>query len=160
MIIPRLMTARWRKLLRKATDVLITIPVGTPIWPSKRHEPLVIAISFRLSTRRLTPRLAASILPTRRLAPRLAESTLLTCRLAPRLAAPILPTCRLAPRLAESTLLTCRLAPRLAASMAASRLVSVKPHPDFITWENQAALAGSFASQKCPLPPRRENLPW
>jgi hypothetical protein len=59
------MTARWRKLLGKATDVLITIPVGTPIWPSKEHEPLIFAISFPLSTRRLTPRLAGSLAASR-----------------------------------------------------------------------------------------------
>jgi hypothetical protein len=52
MIIPRLMTARWRKLLGKATDVLITIPVGTPVWPSKEHEPLILAISFPLISHR------------------------------------------------------------------------------------------------------------
>jgi hypothetical protein len=50
MIIPRLMTARWRKMLGKATDVLITIPVGTPIWPAQEHEPLILAISFPLIT--------------------------------------------------------------------------------------------------------------
>jgi hypothetical protein len=52
MIVPRLMTARWRKLLGKATDVMITIPVGTPVWPACEHEPLILAISFPLISHR------------------------------------------------------------------------------------------------------------
>jgi hypothetical protein len=52
MVVPRLMTARWRKLLGKATDVLIVIPVGTPVWPASEHEPLILAISFPLISHR------------------------------------------------------------------------------------------------------------
>jgi hypothetical protein len=52
MVVPRLMTARWRKVLGKATDVLIVIPVGTPVWPASEHEPLILAISFPLISHR------------------------------------------------------------------------------------------------------------
>jgi hypothetical protein len=52
MVVPRLMTARWRKLLGKARDVMITIPVGTPVWPASEHEPLILAISFPLISHR------------------------------------------------------------------------------------------------------------
>ena len=48
-ICPRLMTARWMRLVLKATDVLWTIPLGSEIWDVTNHEPLLLAISFPLS---------------------------------------------------------------------------------------------------------------
>ena len=45
-LIPRLMTAYWYKVLGKATDVLFTLPCGCTAWPANTLEPLVIAISL------------------------------------------------------------------------------------------------------------------
>ena len=47
-IIPRLLTSRWRKLLTKATDVLVTLPLNGSYWGTTQHEPLLLAISFPL----------------------------------------------------------------------------------------------------------------
>jgi hypothetical protein len=47
-IIPRLMTARWRKLLGKICDLVFTIPIGTSIWCASQYEPLIVGISFPL----------------------------------------------------------------------------------------------------------------
>ena len=41
---PALMTARWRKQLIKVADAIFVVPVGSDIWPSTMHEPLVIAL--------------------------------------------------------------------------------------------------------------------
>ena len=46
---PRLMTAYWQRMLRKATDIFTSIPVGSSIWGISQHEPLILAISFPLS---------------------------------------------------------------------------------------------------------------
>jgi hypothetical protein len=43
-LIPNLMTYKWRKSLRKAADVLITIRVGPSIWGTNMHESLTFAI--------------------------------------------------------------------------------------------------------------------
>jgi hypothetical protein len=43
-LIPNLMTYKWRKSLRKAADVLITIRVGPSIWETNMHESLTLAI--------------------------------------------------------------------------------------------------------------------
>ena len=48
-LIPRLMTSRWRKTLGKICDLIITVPIGTDIWPLSRFEPLLIGIAFPLS---------------------------------------------------------------------------------------------------------------
>ena len=48
-ICPRLMSARWMRLVLKATDALWTIPLGSSVWDISHHEPLVLAISFPLS---------------------------------------------------------------------------------------------------------------
>jgi hypothetical protein len=45
-IVPHLMTATWRKQLRKIVDVLFTVPLSTDAWPSNNHEPLVVAIAL------------------------------------------------------------------------------------------------------------------
>ena len=46
---PRLQTARWFRMLLKATDLVLRIPPGTPVWSLDQHEPLILAISFPLS---------------------------------------------------------------------------------------------------------------
>jgi len=46
MVVPRLMTAYWRKMLRKVADVQFVIPVGSPSWPLTMHEPLIISVCF------------------------------------------------------------------------------------------------------------------
>jgi hypothetical protein len=48
-VIPRLMTALWRKVLEKTCDVSFTVPVGTVVWGSEEHEPLVLTIALPLS---------------------------------------------------------------------------------------------------------------
>ena len=45
-IIPRLMTSRWRKQLTKAADVVLTLPLGGDYWGVSQHEPLLLAICF------------------------------------------------------------------------------------------------------------------
>lgn len=51
-ICPRLMTARWYKTLIKATDLSVTIPLGTDFWSTDQHEPLMFCVAFPLSTYR------------------------------------------------------------------------------------------------------------
>ena len=46
---PRLMTARWMRLVLKATDATWRIPAGSHIWHTTNHEPLVLSIYFSLS---------------------------------------------------------------------------------------------------------------
>lgn len=46
---PRLMTARWMRLILKATDATWRIPAGSPIWDITNHEPLILSIYFSLS---------------------------------------------------------------------------------------------------------------
>jgi len=48
-LIPRLMTASWRKLLAKICDLTFTVPVGTDIWPDIQFEPLIVGICLPLS---------------------------------------------------------------------------------------------------------------
>jgi hypothetical protein len=43
-VCPALMTARWRKQLRKVADLMFTIRVGPSIWPCTMHEPVTIAL--------------------------------------------------------------------------------------------------------------------
>lgn len=47
-VVPRLMTSRWRKTLGKICDLELTIPCGTPVWPAEMYEPVVIGISLPL----------------------------------------------------------------------------------------------------------------
>jgi hypothetical protein len=42
------MTARWREKLNKVADAIITIPVGSHLWPEDMFEPLTIAFVFPL----------------------------------------------------------------------------------------------------------------
>jgi hypothetical protein len=43
-ICPALMTAKWRKQLRKVADLVVTIPAGSTLWPQSLHEPVVLAL--------------------------------------------------------------------------------------------------------------------
>ena len=45
-VIPRLMTTVWRKHLYKASDIVLTLPLGHPAWPNSMFEPLTLAILF------------------------------------------------------------------------------------------------------------------
>ena len=48
-VLPCLMTHLWRKELGKDADVLFTVACGTPFWPEKMHEPLIVAIVLPLT---------------------------------------------------------------------------------------------------------------
>jgi hypothetical protein len=43
-VIPRLMSPRWRRLFHKVSDLHFVVPVGTEYWPSHMYEPLWIGI--------------------------------------------------------------------------------------------------------------------
>jgi hypothetical protein len=45
-VIPRLMTSRWRKILGKTCDLVFTIPVGSVLWSYSLFEPLIVGICF------------------------------------------------------------------------------------------------------------------
>lgn len=47
-VIPRLMTPRWRRLFHKVCDVNFVVPVGSNVWPSDMFEPLWIGIVLPL----------------------------------------------------------------------------------------------------------------
>ena len=49
-IVPSLMTARWRKKLSKVADLLISIPPSTAIWGESCFEPLTIAFVAPLTS--------------------------------------------------------------------------------------------------------------
>jgi hypothetical protein len=48
-LVPRLMTACWRKRLGKISDLLFTIPLTSKVWPKKNHEPLICSVCLPLS---------------------------------------------------------------------------------------------------------------
>lgn len=48
-IIPRLMTSRWRKTLGKICDLVLTVPLGVEFWPLTHFEPIIVGIAFPLS---------------------------------------------------------------------------------------------------------------
>jgi hypothetical protein len=48
-LIPRLMTALWRKVLEKTCDLSFTIPAGSGPWGVTEHEPLLLTIALPLS---------------------------------------------------------------------------------------------------------------
>jgi hypothetical protein len=48
-VIPRLMTAQWQKMLGKICDLIFTVPVGTPFWSNNQFEPLIVGIYLPLS---------------------------------------------------------------------------------------------------------------
>ena len=43
-VCPRLLAPRWRKLLHKAADVVLTLPAGPSPWPRSMHEPLLMGV--------------------------------------------------------------------------------------------------------------------
>jgi hypothetical protein len=45
-VCPRLMTPEWLRQLNKACDVVITVPLGHPAWPTNMYEPLFVGIVF------------------------------------------------------------------------------------------------------------------
>jgi hypothetical protein len=45
-VCPRLMTPEWLRQLNKAADIVITVPIGHPAWPTNMFEPLFIGIVF------------------------------------------------------------------------------------------------------------------
>ncbi len=45
-IIPRLLTSRWRKPLSKTADVVLTLPLGGLYWGVSQHDPLLLAVCF------------------------------------------------------------------------------------------------------------------
>jgi len=49
MIIPRLMTAWWYKILNKTADLIFKILTTTAIWGKNEHEPLICALCLPLS---------------------------------------------------------------------------------------------------------------
>jgi hypothetical protein len=51
-LIPRLMTAAWRRLLGKICDLIFTVPVGSDVWPLFHHEPLIVGLYLPLSRHR------------------------------------------------------------------------------------------------------------
>ena len=49
MIVPRLLTSKWRKQLGKTTDLMFEIEAGSIIWGTDQHEPLICCLYFPLS---------------------------------------------------------------------------------------------------------------
>jgi hypothetical protein len=45
-VCPRLMTPEWLRQLNKASDLVITVPIGHPAWPSHMFEPLFVGFVF------------------------------------------------------------------------------------------------------------------
>ena len=50
-IIPRLMTATWRRMLSKICDIVFTVPCGTEIWANANFEPLIVGLCLPLLKR-------------------------------------------------------------------------------------------------------------
>ena len=48
-LIPRLMTALWRKLLYKICDVVFSVPPGTEVWHDSQCEPVIVGLYLPLS---------------------------------------------------------------------------------------------------------------
>ena len=49
-IVPRLMVLLWRKQLYKASDIVLSIPIGHASWPTTMYEPLTLAVLFPFLT--------------------------------------------------------------------------------------------------------------
>lgn len=47
-IIPRLLTMYWRKLLNKICDLVFYVPIGTDLWSTSQFEPLIVGLSLPL----------------------------------------------------------------------------------------------------------------
>jgi hypothetical protein len=48
-LVPRLMTARWRKLLGKVCNLIFTVPIGSDVWALSQFEPLIVGLYLPLS---------------------------------------------------------------------------------------------------------------
>jgi hypothetical protein len=51
-LIPRLLTAAWCKLLGKVCDLLFTVPLGSTPWSHTLFEPLIVGLYLPLSRHR------------------------------------------------------------------------------------------------------------
>jgi hypothetical protein len=51
-VVPRLMTSRWRKKLGKVRGLILNIPLGFKVWSQTEHEPLPCAIYLLLSAKK------------------------------------------------------------------------------------------------------------
>jgi hypothetical protein len=51
-LIPRLLTSVWRKLLGKICDLIFIVPLGSDVWPQHHFEPLFVGIYFSLTHHR------------------------------------------------------------------------------------------------------------
>ena len=47
-IVPRILTSKWRKGLSKAADIIVELPFLTHYWEKSFHEPLILAIALPL----------------------------------------------------------------------------------------------------------------
>lgn len=45
-VVPRLMTGKWRRLLNRQSDFSTVIPIGTSCWPKSMYEPLMLFVCF------------------------------------------------------------------------------------------------------------------
>ena len=50
-VIPRLMTARWRKQLVKVSDMIVTMPFDNIVWNSLEYEPLTLSVILSFHSR-------------------------------------------------------------------------------------------------------------
>jgi hypothetical protein len=48
-LIPRLMTALWRKMLGKVCNLIFTVPLGTSFWSYLHFEPLIVGLCLPIS---------------------------------------------------------------------------------------------------------------
>jgi hypothetical protein len=48
-LVPRLMTARWRKLIGKVCNLVFTVPIGSHVWALSQFEPLTAELYLPLS---------------------------------------------------------------------------------------------------------------
>lgn len=47
-VVPKLMTGLWRRMMLRLTDFNFTLPLGTSFWPVEEYEPLIIFACFPL----------------------------------------------------------------------------------------------------------------
>ena len=50
-ILPRLMTSRWRKQLMKVADIFVEMPFNDTVWPILNFEPLILCIVLPFASR-------------------------------------------------------------------------------------------------------------
>ena len=50
-ILPRLMTSKWRKQLLKVSDLFVEMPFNDTVWPSSNFEPLILCIVLPFADR-------------------------------------------------------------------------------------------------------------